>query len=183
MLLDCVDDICVYIDSFDYTYIHNFYVFKSYSCQTFWNTFGMACFVRVSVYKIGVNCIWRSESVTGNCIFVFPLFPRCWKPVDHEIFNILSETQISSVIASWIYQVLSHKLSRMRMKHNIDLIFVLKRYLNISHSMMTSSNGNISALLAICTGKSSVPRLIPRTKASDAELWYFLRSAAEYTAE
>ena len=37
-------------------------------------------------------------------------------------------------------------------------------------SMMTSSNGNISALLALCVANSPVP-----TKASDAELWYYKR--------
>ena len=36
-----------------------------------------------------------------------------------------------------------------------------------------------SALLAICTGNSPVPRWIPHTKASDAELWCFLWSASE----
>ena len=44
--------------------------------------------------------------------------------------------------------------------------------------MMTSSNGTFSALLAICAGKSP-DRWIPRTKASDAELWCFLWSASE----
>ena len=42
---------------------------------------------------------------------------------------------------------------------------------SIRYSMMTSSNENISALLALCVGKS------PVTKASDAELWCFLWSA------
>ena len=36
-----------------------------------------------------------------------------------------------------------------------------------------------SALLAICAGNSPGPRWIPRTKASDAELWCFLWSASE----
>ena len=30
-----------------------------------------------------------------------------------------------------------------------------------------------SALLALCVGNSPAPGEIPRTKASDAELWYF----------
>ena len=33
--------------------------------------------------------------------------------------------------------------------------------------------GTFSALLAICAGNSPSPRWIPRTKASDAELWCF----------
>ena len=45
--------------------------------------------------------------------------------------------------------------------------------------MMTSSNGNISALLAICEGH----RWIPLTEASDAERRCFLWSAPEQTVE
>ena len=44
---------------------------------------------------------------------------------------------------------------------------------------MTSSNGNISALLAICAGNSPVPRWIPSTKASDAEPWCKNREAGD----
>ena len=42
-----------------------------------------------------------------------------------------------------------------------------------------------SALLAFCAGYSLVtgPRWIPRTKASDAELWYFLLFVPEQTVE
>ena len=36
-----------------------------------------------------------------------------------------------------------------------------------------------SALLAICEGNSTGHRWIPRTKANDAELWYFLWSAPD----
>ena len=39
-----------------------------------------------------------------------------------------------------------------------------------------------SALLALCE-KTTGHRWIPLTKASDAELWYFLWSAPEQTAE
>ena len=40
-------------------------------------------------------------------------------------------------------------------------------------NMMTSSNGNISALLALCVGNSPGHQWIPLTKASDAELRCF----------
>ena len=39
--------------------------------------------------------------------------------------------------------------------------------------VMTSSNGNISALLAICAGNFTGHRWIPRTKASDASFYVF----------
>ena len=40
-----------------------------------------------------------------------------------------------------------------------------------------------SALLAICAGNSPVTGEFPSQKASDAELWYFLWSAPEWTVE
>ena len=40
-------------------------------------------------------------------------------------------------------------------------------------SMMTSSNGNIFRVTGHLCGESTGPRWIPRTKASDAELWCF----------
>ena len=45
--------------------------------------------------------------------------------------------------------------------------------------MMTSSNGNIFRVTDPLCGEFTGPRWIPHTKASDAELWYFLWSASE----
>ena len=49
--------------------------------------------------------------------------------------------------------------------------------------MMTSSNGNIFRVTGPLCGEFTGPRWIPRTKASDAERWCFLWSAAEWTVE
>ena len=46
-------------------------------------------------------------------------------------------------------------------------------------SMMTSSNGNIFRVTGHLCGEFTGPRWIPRTRASDAELWCFLWSASE----
>ena len=46
-------------------------------------------------------------------------------------------------------------------------------------TMMTSSNGNIFRATGHLCGEFTGPRWIPRTKASDAELWCFLWSASE----
>ena len=46
-------------------------------------------------------------------------------------------------------------------------------------SMMTSSNGNIFRVTDHLCGEFTGPRWIPRTKASEAELWCFLWSASE----
>ena len=49
--------------------------------------------------------------------------------------------------------------------------------------MMTSSNGNIFRVTGPLLGEFTGHRWIPLTKASDAELWWFLLSAPEQTAE
>ena len=49
--------------------------------------------------------------------------------------------------------------------------------------MMTSWNGNIFCVTGHLCGEFTDPRWIPLTKASDAELWCFLWSAPEWTAE
>ena len=49
--------------------------------------------------------------------------------------------------------------------------------------MMTSSNGNNFRVIGNLCGEFTGDRWIPRTKASDAELWCFLWSSPEYTAE
>ena len=50
-------------------------------------------------------------------------------------------------------------------------------------AMMTSSNGNIFRVTGHLCGEFTGPRWIPRTKASDAELWCFLWSAYEWMVE
>ena len=49
----------------------------------------------------------------------------------------------------------------------------------IAEPIMTSSNGNIFRVTGHLCGEFTGPRWIPRTKASDAELWYFLWSVSE----
>ena len=49
--------------------------------------------------------------------------------------------------------------------------------------MMTSSNGNIFRVTGPLCGEFTGHRWIPRTKASDAELWCFLWSAPKWTFE
>ena len=48
-----------------------------------------------------------------------------------------------------------------------------------THYMMTSSNGSIFHVTGHLCGEFTGPRWIPRTNASDAELWCFLWSASE----
>ena len=50
-------------------------------------------------------------------------------------------------------------------------------------TMITSSNGNIFRVTGHLCGEFTGDQWIPRTKAGDAELWWFLRSAPELTVE
>ena len=59
---------------------------------------------------------------------------------------------------------------------NLDFNWLI---LEAFHYMMTSSNGNIFRVTEHLCGEFTGPRLIPHTKASDAELWWFLWSASE----
>ena len=54
---------------------------------------------------------------------------------------------------------------------------------SITRAMMTSLNGNIFHVTGPLWGESTGHRWIPLTKAIDAELWCFLWSAREQTAE
>ena len=58
--------------------------------------------------------------------------------------------------------------------HILDVI-----YTSTCFNMMTSSNGNIFRVTGPLCGEFTGPRWIPRTKASDAELWCFLWSVPE----
>ena len=51
--------------------------------------------------------------------------------------------------------------------------------LNVHGNMMTSSNGNIFRVTGPLCGEFTGHRWIPLTKASDAELWFFLWSVPE----
>ena len=56
-------------------------------------------------------------------------------------------------------------------------------YMHPSSTLMTSSNGNIFRVTGHLCWEFSGPRWIPRTKASDAELWCFLWSASDQAVE
>ena len=59
--------------------------------------------------------------------------------------------------------------------HEVTMYHFLVRF------MITSSNGKIFRVTGILCGGFTGSRWIPRTKASDAELWCFLWSTPEYT--
>ena len=60
-----------------------------------------------------------------------------------------------------------------------NLLLITAAYPMDEAIMMTSSNGNIFRVTGPLRGDFTGHLWIPRTKASDAELWYFLWSAPE----
>ena len=89
---------------------------------------------------------------------------RLWK-VFPEIryFNSMApRSNFKSVIIKLIFRI-----DILNNSYEITLSLPLSEY-----SMMTSSNGNIFRVTGHLCGEFTGPRCIPRTKASDAELWW-----------
>ena len=61
--------------------------------------------------------------------------------------------------------------------------YLVSKYINRGHCMMTLSNGNIFRVTGPLCGEFSGHLSIPLTKASDAEFWCFLWCVSEYTVE
>ena len=89
-----------------------------------------------------------------------------WKPdiLSHGCFYHL--TKLKSLLIHFSSLVLTHQYFA-NSQETLTLVF----------TMMTSSNGNIFRVTGHLCGEFTGPRWIPRTKASDAELWCFLWSA------
>ena len=75
---------------------------------------------------------------------------------------------------------MAEQVSASARRHYINKTLLLASDKN---RMMTSSNGNLFRITGPLSGESTGHRWIPLTKASNAELWYFLWSAPEQTAD
>ena len=76
---------------------------------------------------------------------------------------------------SYVMAVACHTcvMAIMNLTKNSSYRTFLKTIINPFHLMMTSSEGNIFRVTGHLCGEFTHHRWIPRTKASDAELWYF----------
>ena len=79
----------------------------------------------------------------------------------------------------WRYSISISTMSLSTAKPPRRNIHMIPRKQCEANLIMTSSNGNISCVTGHLCGELTGPRWIPRTKASDAELWCFLWSAPE----
>ena len=123
-----------------------------------WNTPEGASTVRRYKKKIGV-------SVSLDCTVARKdsLFPRYGSAAGLALFLEVNDT------LSFFHILLCHRGEPSVRDSMVSHVF----------HMMTSSNGNIFRVTGHLCGEFTGPRWIPRTKASDAELWCFLWSAPE----
>ena len=82
----------------------------------------------------------------------------------------------SEELTCWVQK---GKLAWWISKAKINVLCALFRFVVVGHHMMTSSNGNIFRVTGHLCGEFTGLRWIPRTKASDAELWCFLWSVPD----
>ena len=108
-----------------------------------------------------------------------------WRPGDAtQIAKIMGSTwgppgscrpQIGPMLAPWTLLSENGKKPTASAARRNTFMFMMRWAPHI----MTSSNGNIFRVTGHLCGEFTGPRWIPRTKASDAELWCFLWYASE----
>ena len=107
---------------------------------------------------------WTGRLILAHSLIIgFPYLTHCkvTKTIPYLI-HVISDDFISG----WIFSV--YHLSALSGCRSLPSII-----------MMTSSNGNIFRVTGHLCGEFTGPRWIPRTKASDVELWCFLWSVSE----
>ena len=135
-----------------------------------------------------LQMIWRTiEAIqsTANA-----LTPRCttffcaWKDIqlkkrwsifyNHMLAPRYLELRRSQCLQNPSINKIYHPVSSVRCNY-----LSIPKTSTVQPFMMTSSNGNIFRVTGHLCGEFTGPRWIPRTKASDAELWCFLWSEPE----
>ena len=132
-------------------------------------------FLDVSQYKLlnKQSSSWWFETIWSSCDNAAFCQSDSWEQVQwNSNLNYINSIQnmhliMSSILAAILSGPLCVKATPM-----IELQIPYA-------AMMTSSNGNIFRVTGHLCGKFTGPRWISRTKASDAELWCFLRSTPE----
>ena len=118
-------------------------------------------------FRVSSNYFRRQTVVITPCRYV--------KEITLDDIMVISSTWKEPLLLSWWYLPLQKNTCRY---HGLMLHLALSCYSCILDTM-TSSNGNIFRVTSHLCGEFSGDRRIPGTKASDAELWCFLRSAPE----
>ena len=154
------------------------------NCLSLVSTCRIVCY-EVYVFSVPRLVCWRcsrwsfvwtggSSPPCGISLFQGGWLPqRCPSPHWRGLRQYKLHTQAAMKIWMWRncnITLCSHLPSLWRL-HQMDAL--------LSYCMMTSSNGNIFRFIGPLCGEFTGHRWIPRTKASDAELWCFLWSTPD----
>ena len=148
-----------------------------------------------------LNCIPQLESFKYSLKFRWRVIPGShWYKIalaGAAEFNNTCISSGSSVIVYMIFidfcMTILSSLSFEHYENMINSVKIISNECFCQHyagmlsrhgiDMVTSSNGNISALLARCAGSSPVPGEFPSQRPVSQGLWCFLWSAPEQTVE
>ena len=114
--------------------------------------------------------------------FVFLEFRKCYIYIHMNIINQpFNKVEVVGVYIGFILAMcLAGCLSILKHQRcNYWSLVWEKKLFHLTFYMMTSSNGNIFRVTGHLCGEYTGLRWIPRTKASDAELWCFLWSVSK----
>ena len=146
-------------------------------------------------------CMPKPHSLIYHFIWYF--FPSQWRHNDYDgvskhmsiavVYSPVNSPHkgqwrgalMFSLICAWINGWVNDGEAGDLRRHCTHYDAIVMLYLALEFNvwfiqrMMTSSNGNIFRVTGHLCGEFTGPRWIPRTKASDAELWCFLWFAPE----
>ena len=144
--------------------------------------------------KQRLGCVWNHNKSNQTKVYILRARPWVWSdtntenPVKFQIHRysdikqfrpiMITDTEaffgdhycLSTRYCRWLLYIWVSTLTLELRAHTYALWTVY---------MMTSSNGNLFRVTGHLCEEFTGPRWIPRTKASDAELWCFLWSASE----
>ena len=104
------------------------------------------------------------------------------EPVKWDWESLTKNKQVSSFAWHSLYKIM-FILSVVRDHLSWETTKFIRHFIQVSLYMMTSSNGNIFALLAFCAGNSPVTGEFPSQRPVARSFWCFLWSAPEQTVE
>ena len=148
-------------------------------------------------WLIYLATLWSPANQTPSILFIWSRyhlpnrrFP--YRSIDYtgrsviwlQSMNLVNLWHKKSVVQTFVlypYVIIDSTSYRyfMRYTYCSVLLFFVLLWLHHHNFMMTSSNGNIFRVTGHLCGEFTGHLWIPRTKASDAELWCFLWSASE----
>ena len=139
----------------------------------------------VSASDTWVSPTFLSSTMVANCLALFFNVPTAdllciMKSCDWLEVDVLVNVDGILVFGKFSWRIIQGSTNDY---FNARPRSVVDRSQSRIHFMMTSSNGNIFRVTGPLCGEFTGNRWIPRTKASDAELWYFIWSAPVPTIE